>query len=65
MVPVSIATDFFFLKFKPVFSNFSKEPDFRRFKASRASHGWEAVTNHMWPDKPIRQAREPSEEFIG
>ena len=26
-------------------SNFSKEPVFRRFKASRASHGWEAVSN--------------------
>ena len=37
----------------------------RRFKASRASHGWEAVSNHMWPDKPVRQAREPSEEFVG
>ena len=21
---------------------------------------WEAVSNHMWPDKPVRQAREPS-----
>jgi len=40
-------------------------PVFRRFKASRASHGWEAVSNHMWPDKPLRQAREPSEEFVG
>ena len=47
------------------FSNFSKEPVFRRFKASRASHGWEAVSNHMWPDKPVRLAREPSEEFVG
>ena len=46
-------------------SNFSKEPVFRRFKASRASHGWEAVSNHMWPNKPVRQAREPSEEFVG
>ena len=46
-------------------SNFSKEPVFRRFKASRASHGWEAVNNHMWPDKPVRQARETSEEFVG
>ena len=46
-------------------SNFSKEPVFRRFKASRASQGWEAVNNHMWPDKPVRQAREPSEEFVG
>jgi len=46
-------------------SNFSKEPVFRRFKASHASHGWEAVSNHMWLDKPVRQAREPSEEFVG
>ena len=38
---------------------------FRRFKASCASHGWEAVSDHMWPDKPVRQAREPSEEFVG
>ena len=47
------------------FSNFSKEPVFRGFKASRASHGWEVANNHMWPDKPVRQAREPSEEFVG
>ena len=46
-------------------SNFSMEPVYRRFKASRASHGWEAASNHMWPDKPVRQAREPSEEFVG
>ena len=32
--------------------------------ASHASHGWEAVNNHMWPDKPVRQAREPSEELV-
>ena len=48
-----------------IVSNFSKETVFRRFKASRASHGWEAVSSHMWPDKPVRQAREPSEEFVG
>ena len=36
----------------------------RRFKASHASHCWEAVNNRMWPDKPVRQAREPSEEFV-
>ena len=47
------------------FSNFSKEPVFRRFKASRASHGWEAMSNHMWLDMPVRQARESSEEFLG
>ena len=45
--------------------NFSKEPVFRRFKVSHASHSWEAVNNHMWPDKSVRQAREPSEEFVG
>ena len=22
------------------------------------------VSNHMWLDKPVRQAREPSEEFV-
>ena len=44
---------------------FYKEPVFRRFKASRASHSWEAVNNHMWLDKPVRQAREFSEEFVG
>ena len=32
--------------------------------ASHASHSWEAVNNHMWPDKPVRQARETSEEFL-
>ena len=35
--------------------------------ASRASHGWEAVNNHMHSckslDKPVRQARKPSEGF--
>ena len=31
---------------------------------SRASHGWEAVNNHMWPDKPVRQVRELSEEPV-
>ena len=24
------------------------------FKASRASHGWEAVNNHMWLDEPVQ-----------
>ena len=36
-----------------IVSNFSKEPVFRGFKASRASHGWEAVSNHMWLDEPV------------
>ena len=31
---------------------------------SHSSHGWEAVNNQMWPDNPVRQAREPSEEFL-
>ena len=44
-------------------SNFSEESVFRKFKASHASHGWEAVNNHMWPDV-LRQARETSEEFV-
>ena len=45
--------------------NYSKESVFRQFRTSPASHSWEAVSNHMWPDKPVRQAREPSEEFVG
>ena len=31
-----------------IISNFPKESVFRKFKTSRASHGWEAVNNHMW-----------------
>ena len=46
-------------------SNSSEESVFRQFRASHASHGWEAVSNHMRPDKPVRQSREPSEEFVG
>ena len=34
-----------------IISNFSKESVFRKFKASHASHSWEAVNNHMWLDK--------------
>ena len=49
-------------------SNFSKVSVFRKFRASCASHGWEAVNNHMCGcknlDKLVRQAREPSEEFL-
>ena len=37
-----------------IISNFPKESVFRKFKTSRASHGWEAVNNHMWPDKPVQ-----------
>ena len=37
------------------------------FEASRASHSWEAVNNHMRSckslDKPAKQTREPSEGF--
>ena len=45
--------------------NCSKESVFRQFRTSHASHDWEAVNNHMWLDKPVRQAKEPSEEFVG
>ena len=34
-----------------IISNFLKESVFRKFTASHASHGWEAVNNHMWKDK--------------
>ena len=37
-----------------VISNFLKESAFSKSKTSHASHGWEAVNNHMWPDKPIQ-----------
>ena len=30
--------------------NCSKEPVFRQFRTSHASHGWEAVNNRMWPE---------------
>ena len=40
--------------------NCLKESVFRQFRTSHASHGWEAVSNHMWPDKPVRQGREPT-----
>ena len=36
-----------------IISNFLKESVFRKFKTSRASHSWEAVNNHMWPDEPV------------
>ena len=38
-------------------SNFLKESAFSKSKTSRASHGWEAVNNHMWPENLYRQAR--------
>ena len=34
-----------------IISNFL-ESAFSKSKTSRASHGWKAVNNHMWPDKP-------------
>ena len=38
------------------------------FKLPPASRGWEAANNHMCncksPDKPVRQARKPSEGFL-
>ena len=33
--------------------NYSKESVFRQFRTS-ASHSWEALNNHMWPEKPIQ-----------
>ena len=38
----------------PIISNFPKESAFSKSKTSHASHGWEAVNNHMWPDKPVQ-----------
>ena len=37
-----------------IISNVLKESAFSKSKTSRASHGWEAVNNHMWPDKPVQ-----------
>ena len=37
-----------------IISNFLKEFAFSKSKASRASHSWEAVNNHMWPDEPVQ-----------
>ena len=37
-----------------IISNFPKESAFSKSKASHASHGWEAVNNHMWLDEPIQ-----------
>ena len=36
-----------------IISNFL-ESAFSKSKTSRASHGWEAVNNHMWPDEPVQ-----------
>ena len=35
-------------------SNFPKEFAFSKSKTSCASHGWEAVNNHMWPNEPTQ-----------
>ena len=37
-----------------IISNFPKESAFSKSKTSRASHGQEAVNNHMWLDEPIQ-----------
>ena len=37
-----------------IISNFLKESAFSKSKTSHASHGWEAVNNHMWPDEPVQ-----------
>ena len=37
-----------------IISNFLKESAFSKSKTSRASHGWEAVNNHMWPDGTVQ-----------
>ena len=34
--------------------NYSKESVFRQFRTSPVSHSWEALNNHMWPEKPIQ-----------
>ena len=34
--------------------NCSKESVFRQFRTSPAFHSWEALSNHMWPEKPIQ-----------
>ena len=35
-------------------SNFPKESALSKSKTSHASHDWEAINNHMWPDEPIQ-----------
>ena len=34
--------------------NCSKESVFRQFRTSHAPHSWEALSNHIWPEKPIQ-----------
>ena len=36
-----------------IISNSPKEFAFSKSKTSPCLSGWEAVNNHMWPDKPI------------
>ena len=37
-----------------IISNVPKESAFSKSKTSRASHGWEAVNNHMWLDETVQ-----------
>ena len=37
-----------------IISNFLKESACNKSETSRASHDWEAVNNHMWPDEPVQ-----------
>ena len=41
-----------------IISNFLKESAFSKSKTSYASHGWEALSNHMWSDESnVQKAR--------
>ena len=35
--------------------NCSKDSVFRQVRTSHASHGCEALKNHMWPEEPIQE----------
>ena len=37
-----------------IISNSPKEFAFSKSKTSHASHGWEAVNNHMWLDETVQ-----------
>ena len=37
-----------------IISIFPKESAFSKSKTCHASHGWEAVNNLIWPDKPVQ-----------
>ena len=43
----------------------SKESVFRQFRTSPASHSWEALNSHTWPENLFRQARGFPKEFVG